>query len=436
MPDLLGLSAQIIDSGQVHTPPVRTTRELSEVAAGIAVVESFSNSIAVRAGGQLVVFDTSSAPAGTAVVAALRRWSGDPVSAVVYTHGHLDHVGGSGAFVADAHGRQHGRPTFIAHARVADRLARYRRTAGWNQAINARQFGWTRSPVYDGAAPRGGPAGFEAWLQEVVDPGRLYEDHLALDVGGVAIELYHGRGETDDHTWAWLPHWRAVCAGDFFTWTFPNAGNPQKVQRYPGDWAAALRAMIAREPELFLPAHGLPISGADRIRRVLEQTAGALESLVAQVLEAMNAGARLEEVLRSVSLPAETLALPYLRPLYDEPEFVVHNIWRLYGGWWDGNPARLHPPPEAALSAEVSALAGGAGALAARASALAGSGELALACQLAEWAAGAAPQDRAVQRIRAQVYEARFRQASSLMAKGIYASAAREQAAAAEEDGA
>jgi len=25
---------------------------------------------------------------------------------------------------------------------------------------------------------------------------------------------------------------------------------------------------------------------------------------------------------------------------YDDPEFVVHNIWRLYGGWYDGNPAR------------------------------------------------------------------------------------------------
>ena len=49
--------------------------------------------------------------------------------------------------------------------------------------------------------------------------------------------------------------------GDFVIWNFPNAGNPQKVQRYPIEWAAALRAMIAKEPELLLPAHGLPIAG-------------------------------------------------------------------------------------------------------------------------------------------------------------------------------
>ena len=45
----------------------------------------------------------------------------------------------------------------------------------------------------------------------------------------------------------------------------------------------------------------------------------------------------------------EVLALPWLRPFYDEPEFVVRNIWRTYGGWWDGNPAHLLPPRQAAL---------------------------------------------------------------------------------------
>ena len=53
------------------------------------------------------------------------------------------------------------------------------------------------------------------------------------------------------------------------TWLFPNAGNPQKVQRYPVEWAAALRSMVALGPELLLPAHGLPIEGRERIETVL-----------------------------------------------------------------------------------------------------------------------------------------------------------------------
>ena len=58
-------------------------------------------------------------------------------------------------------------------------------------------------------------------------------------------------------------------AGDFVIWNFPNAGNPQKVQRYPLEWAAALREMIAAGPELLVPAHGLPIAGTARIAVVL-----------------------------------------------------------------------------------------------------------------------------------------------------------------------
>lgn len=52
-----------------------------------------------------------------------------------------------------------------------------------------------------------------------------------------------------------------VCSGDFLIWHFPNADNPQKVQRYPDRWARALREMIARSLELLVPAHGLPIEG-------------------------------------------------------------------------------------------------------------------------------------------------------------------------------
>src|SRR2546430_11540937 len=47
-------------------------------------------------------------------------------------------------------------------------------------------------------------------------------------------------------------------------------------------------------------------------------------------------------------------------------EFVVRNVWRLYGGWHDGNPAHLKPAPDAALAAEVAVLAGGPSRLAAR----------------------------------------------------------------------
>ena len=63
------------------------------------------------------------------------------------------------------------------------------------------------------------------------------------------------------------PASKVLCTGDLFIWASPNAGNPQKVQRYPLEWAEALRRMLALYdspaggPEVLLPGHGYPIIG-------------------------------------------------------------------------------------------------------------------------------------------------------------------------------
>jgi len=248
--------------------------------------------------------------------------------------------------------------------------------------------------------------------------------------------LRHEKGETDDHTVTWLPDRKVLCCGDLFIWAAPNAGNPQKVQRYPLEWAHALRRMLALKPEYLLPGHGLPLIGADRVARALSDTAELLESLVRQTLEVMNGGGRLDEAIHSVKVPANLSDRPYLQPVYDEPEFIVHTVWRLYGGWWDGNPATLKPAPERALAAEVASLAGGAGALAARATelveaALAGSApgaedKLRLAGHLAEFAWLAAPADPAVAQVRHHVFSVRADLATSTMATGVFRWAASE----------
>ena len=85
-----------------------------------------------------------------------------------------------------------------------------------------------------------------------------------------------------------------------------------------------------------------------------------LESLHDQTVAMMNEGARLDDIVNSIDYPTDLLEKPYLQPVYDEPEFVVRNTWRLYGGWYDGNPANLKPAPEAEVARAVAELAGGA----------------------------------------------------------------------------
>jgi alkyl sulfatase BDS1-like metallo-beta-lactamase superfamily hydrolase len=381
-----------------------------EVADGIALLEAFSNVVAFDTDEGLVLFDVSHAMSAAAVLGHLRTWSTSPVHTVVYTHGHVDHVTGAPAFDADAKARGDAPISYVAHEAVPERFDRYQVTNGYNGHINMRQF---RLP-----APM--------FPSEFVYPGTTYRDTSALTVGQRTFELHHARGETDDHTWAWLPDDRALCVGDLFIWQFPNAGNPQKVQRYAWDWAVALRHMASLEPELMLPAHGPAIGGTGRVAQVLGDTASALESLHEQTLTLMNAGARLDEVLHTVRLPADLADKPYLRASYDEPEFVVRNIWRLYGGWYDGNPANLKPAADAAVAVELAALAGGARQLAERAEAVAGSGDLRLACHLAEFAVLADPDDRRNHEVRAAIYGARRRLETSFMATGIYRAAAHE----------
>ncbi|MEY3987196.1 MAG: hypothetical protein RL080_536 [Actinomycetota bacterium] len=416
------LSNRVIDSGVADEPVNRVTNELSELADGLAVVESFSHCAVWDSGDGLVCFDTSGAGSGRAVVSAIRSWSTEPFSHLVYTHGHVDHIGGSFAFAEDADTRGHAPANVVGHENVNVRIDRYTATNDWNIRVNQRQFGGIRSEMGLNIGEN-----LQKFLpSRTLRAKQTFRDVLPMTIGDTKVEMHHARGETDDHLWAWMPDKKWLFAGDFVIWNYPNAGNPQKVQRYALEWAQALRRMIDQGPELLVPAHGLPIESKARIATVLDTIASSLETVVSQVLEMMNAGETLDAIIHTVKVPDEVLAKPFMRPLYDEPEFVVRNIWRLYGGWWDGAASRLKPSPDAVLGSELATLAGGADVLMRRALELVELGDLRLACHLADFAGWAAPEDPEIHEGRARVYVARRKSELSLMSKGIFKAAERE----------
>ena len=416
------LSNRVIDSGVADEPVNRVTNELSELADGLAVVESFSHCAVWDSGDGLVCFDTSGAGSGRAVVSAIRGWSTEPFSHLVYTHGHVDHIGGSFAFAEDADTRGHAPTNVVGHENVNVRIDRYTATNDWNIRINQRQFGGIRSEMGLNIGEN-----LQKFLpSRTLRANQTFRDVLPMTIGDTKVEMHHARGETDDHLWAWMPDKKWLFAGDFVIWNYPNAGNPQKVQRYALEWAQALRRMIDQGPELLVPAHGLPIESKARIATVLDTIASSLETVVSQVLEMMNAGETLDAIIHTVKVPDEVLAKPFMRPLYDEPEFVVRNIWRLYGGWWDGAASRLKPSPDAVLGSELASLAGGADVLMRRALELVDAGDLRLACHLADFAGWSAPDDPSIHEGRVRVYAARRKSELSLMSKGIFKAAERE----------
>lgn len=387
----------------------KPTGQTEELSPGVVFLHTFANMTVVRTAAGLVLVDTSNYAARARTFALVRSIDPAPVLAAIYTHGHADHALGLPPFLAEARERGWPRPRIVGHRNVAARFARYRRTNAYNALINARQFGIEPS-----------------WPMDYDEPDLVYDVGLTFTAGEVTLELHHARGETDDHTWIWWAERRILWTGDQFIWVAPNAGNPQKVQRYAADWAASLRAMQALEPELLIPGHGVPILGRARVGQALDETAEWLETLEAQTVARMNAGATLDTILAEVRPPAHLAARPYLQPVYDEPDYVVRNVWRLYGGWWDGVPSHLKPAREAEVGREVARLAGGVEHLVARALALAGAGDLVMAAHLIDWAVAAEPDARTAHAARALIYEARARDAAALMTRGIFTAAARE----------
>ncbi|HEX3177667.1 MAG TPA: alkyl sulfatase dimerization domain-containing protein [Methylomirabilota bacterium] len=412
MGDVLALAERFWRGEVRGADLVRATGVTEEIAPGVLFAHAFANVTALRTAAGLVLIDTGNFRARDKTFATVRDWEPAPLAAAVYTHGHVDHVCGLPPFLAEATARGWPRPRIVGHRAVAARFDRYRATAPYNALINARQF----------SIP-------PAWPTDYDYPDTVYDATHRMTVGEVTLELTHARGETDDHTWLWWPARRMLFTGDLFFWVAPNAGNPQKVQRYAAEWAVALRAMAARGADTLVPGHGAPIFGADRIRTALTETAEWLEALVHETVARMNAGATLEQIVAEVRPPARLADRPYLQPVYDEPEFVVRNVWRLYGGWWDGIASHLKPASQGALAAEVAALAGGVDALVARARALRDAGDLALASHLIDWAVAVAPADAAAHAVRAAVYEARAAAAPALMTRGIFAAAARDSRA-------
>ena len=402
----------------MQTSPLGQSGEsFAEVAEKTWCVSILANITAFETDEGLVLVDAGLRNFAPRMAELLRQRTKAPVHTAIYTHGHVDHAFGLDYFLIEGQPR----PRVIGHSALPARLARYERTPRFQRDINARQF---YGAAYELLPPDAQAEVDTAFRTPELPPDVLYDDQLTIEVGGLTFELHHARGETDDHTWVFCPERGILCPGDLIIWVVPNAGNPQKVQRYPWDWAQALREMAELHAPSLCPGHGPPVTGdPELVQRILLETADYLSSIVEQTLAALENGASPHvDIVRSVKIP--TTDSPWLLPLYDEAEFISRSVIRYYGGWFSGRPSELKPASRADVAQEIARLAGGAAALAERAQAIAEAGDLRLACHLADYALEDAPGDGQVNEIVARIYEQRAASETSLMAIDLFRSAA------------
>ena len=377
-------------------------RGASEVRPDVLMHVAFVNTYAVALGDELLLVDPGLQRIAPAVHEAVRAWSDKPLAAALYTHGHFDHAFGLGPWLDSGE-----TPDIIAQERCVDRFNRYQLTEGFNARINQRQFSLPK-PTF--------PTNFD-W------PTTLLRDNPVKEIGGSEVRFHAAMGETDDAVYAWLPKQRYLFTGDLVVWSSPNCGNPQKVQRYPVEWAQALDEMASLGAEWLFPGHGIVVRGEDAIRDMLTDTSAWLRSIIDQVLERMNAGQTPEQIFHEVDPDPELSKRAYLRVIYDHPKFIVRNLLRLWGGWWNGNAADLLPSPWEEQGSKIALLAGGIDALVARGRTLLENGNPQMACHVAEWATQGHPEDVPAQELKRDAYRERLTAARETMTQGIYRTA-------------
>lgn len=339
----------------------------------------------------LVLVDAGMAPAGPALAEAIARVSDAPLRIVVYTHGHVDHAFGTWALLEAGH-----RPEIVAHENLPRRFERYLRLRG----SIARYMSQPEDEL-----PRS--------RDDFVWPTRTFRDRLELELGGERFVLVHAPGETDDQLYVHVPARGIVYSADYYQGFLPNAGNGKRVQRFPEEWAAALRAIVALEPRLLLPAHGEAIEDPEAIRENLLAHAEALETIVRQTVDGLNRGLRKDQVPFTVELPPHLREHPALEERYVSARDISKMVVKRYTGWWDDLPSHWSPAPLEAQARALADLAGGVPRLVAAArDALAR--DLRIASHLADWAWLAAPDDPAVQQLVIDTYLARIEDPSSL----------------------
>jgi glyoxylase-like metal-dependent hydrolase (beta-lactamase superfamily II) len=218
----------------------------------VAVGWDLANTILIQTGAGHVVVDAGMSPArASAVREALLERAPGPIAAVVYTHSHIDHVGGASVWVEE--GTQiWATDRFVGHFfKQYDRFLRAEATRA------ARQFG-------DGIPEESLPCsalGRRVDIDAALTIGARMPTHTftgahTLTVGGVSIELVEAHGETDDQLFVWLPASRALLPGDNWYRAFPNLYTIRGSRPRPVDaWIASLDAMRRRQPDVLIPSH-------------------------------------------------------------------------------------------------------------------------------------------------------------------------------------
>ncbi len=284
-----------------------------------------------------------------------------PVRYLVFTQGHVDHVGGT-AWLREQHPGLKVIATAEnpAHQEYDARLAPFR--------ASRSAFAFTEK--FGAAFEQYGAAGYTDYPdQDVPTPDILFEGEYRFTLGGLEVELIAVPGaETNDSLIVWLPQHRICLTGNLFGCPFGHFPNLVTIRgdRYRDALtvAAAVECVRALEPESILYGHHGPVHGAELIQSELAALHGAILHVHDATVAGMNAGKDLHTLMAEIALPPEF----EVGQGYGKVSWSVRAIWENYAGWFKHrSTTELYAVPQSAVHADLVELAGGAEAVVTRA---------------------------------------------------------------------
>ncbi len=355
-----------------------------------------------------------------------------PIEAVVYTHSHVDHFGGAPGLIS-VEDVAAGRVRVVAPEGFTDAAISENVVAGNAMARRGDyMFGRLLEPGplghVDSGIGRGIPSGDPGFIppSETVTEGATsflldgvrFEFHLTPNTEAPAEMNFH------------LPERRALCMAENCTCTMHNLYTPRGAQvRDALRWSELIDEALEHfgaDSDVCFAGHHWPRWGTEEVARFLAIQRDMYRYLHDQTLRLANHGYGPEEIAERLELPAALREEETVRGFYGTVSHNVKAVYQRYLGWFDGNPAHLHPLPPVETARRTVAYMGGSAAVLERARRDADAGDLRWAAQVVNEVVFAEPDNAQARELQASVLERLGHRAESGPWRDFYLSGAHE----------
>lgn len=382
--------------------------------------------------GWIVVDPLTARESAAAALAFARRHLGDkPVSAVIYTHSHIDHFGGVLGVTSAADAAARGIPIVAPQGFMEEATSENVMVGTAMGRRSGFQFGKDLPRDARGFVDTGLGKGVAYGTFGILPPTQLVSQatqELTLD--GVRF-VFHNTPNTEapaEMTFE-VPALKAYCGAEVLSQTVHNLLPVRGAKvRDALAWSNYLEEALGRLEgiEVYFGSHNWPLWGRERIAQLITAQRDAYKYLHDQTVRLINAGYTPSEIAEQVRLPASLQSQFAARGYYGDVRHNVKAIYQFYMGLYDGNPARLDPlPPETTAPRYLELMGGRAGVVAAARAAY-DRGDYRWAAELLNHVMFAGSADAEATALLAQAYEQMGFMAEAATWRNSYLTAAAE----------